>query len=101
MGGLATMLLFIIILAAAFHALGRALRVNKFASMEHRFLIWVLGSILFGHVMNFFSISLFDQSVVFFYLVLAAISAVQVGKRLSRMGAQTVSLHSVIHGQPT
>jgi len=38
---------------------------------------------LFGHVWNFWSISLFDQSVVFFYLILASISAVQVAKPLA------------------
>jgi hypothetical protein len=41
-----------------------------------RFLAWTLGSILFAHVMNFFSISLFDQSVAFFYVVLGGIDAV-------------------------
>ncbi len=101
MGGLPLMLLFVLILVAGFQAVGQALQKNKNASMEYRFLIWTLGAILFGHVMNFFSISLFDQSVVFFYLVLAAISAVQVGTRLSRMGAHKVSPRSVKHGQPT
>jgi hypothetical protein len=80
MGGLPAMFLFIMVLVAGFGKVGRALRENKSASMEQQFLIWTLGAILFGHVMNFWSISLFDQSVVFFYLILAGISAVQVVK---------------------
>jgi len=80
MGGLPLMFLFIMVLVAGFGKVGRALRENESASMEQRFLIWTLGTILFGHVMNFWSISLFDQSVVFFYLILACISAVQVAK---------------------
>ncbi|MCI0591399.1 MAG: hypothetical protein L0Y67_07350 [Gammaproteobacteria bacterium] len=91
MGGLPLMFLFIMTLVAAFCAVGRALRENESASIEHLFLIWTLGAILFGHVMNFFSISLFDQSVVFFYLVLAAIGAVQVVKPLSGTAAKTIS----------
>ncbi len=78
MGGLPLMCLFIVVLAAAFRIVGRALRENEGASQEQQFLIWTLGAILFGQVANFFSISLFDdQSVMFFYLVLAAIGAVQ------------------------
>lgn len=89
MGGLPLMFLLIMILMAAFRAVGHALRRSEHASLEHRFLIWTLGAILFGHVLNFFSISLFDQSIVFFYLVLAAIGAVQPGERLAATPANT------------
>ena len=77
MGGISLMLLLVLTLAAAFRAVGRHLRCHGRGSMEHRFLAWALGSLLFGHVFNFFSISYYDQSIVFFYLVLAAIGAVQ------------------------
>ncbi|EGW20748.1 hypothetical protein Mettu_3897 [Methylobacter tundripaludum SV96] len=80
MGGLPSMFLFIMVLVAGFGKVGKTLRENESASMEQRLLIWTLGAILFGHVWNFWSISLFDQSVVFFYLILAGISAVQVAK---------------------
>ena len=33
---------------------------------------------LFGQVMNFWAIALFDQSVVFFYVVLATVGAAEV-----------------------
>jgi hypothetical protein len=80
MGGLPLMFLFIIVLVTAFHMLGRALQENESASMKYRFLIWTLGAILFGHIGNFFSVALYDQSVVFFYLILASIAAVHVTK---------------------
>ena len=80
MGGLPLLLIFIFCLVAAFSAIGRALHLTEKATNEYRFLIWTLGAILFGQVVNFFSISLFDQSVTFFYLILACIGAVQVKK---------------------
>ena len=90
-GGLPLMFLFIMTLVAAFRAVGLALREHESAPMEHPFLIWTLGAILFGHVANFLAISLFDQSVVFFYLVLAAIGAVQTLKPLSGKATNTIS----------
>jgi len=78
LGGLPLTFIFIMVLGAAFSAIGRALREYKGASTEQTFLIWTLGAILFGHVWNFFSISLFDQSVIFFYLILAGIGAISV-----------------------
>lgn len=79
-GGLPLMFLLIMVLVAAFSIVGRGGRENESVSMKHGFLIWTLGAILFGHVINFFSIVLYDQSVIFFYLVLASISAVQFAK---------------------
>lgn len=81
LGGLPLMLLFIMVLVAAFDIVGSALLENESAPMEHSFLIWTLGAILFGLVCNFFTISLFDQSVVFLYLILASIGAVRLTKR--------------------
>jgi hypothetical protein len=76
-GGLPLMFLFIMVLVAAFNAVGRVLRENTGGPIEFRFLVWTLGAILFGHVWNFFTITPFDQSVVFLYLILASIGAVQ------------------------
>jgi hypothetical protein len=78
MGGLPLLILFALTVVAAFRAVGRALVLYESAAVEQRFLIWTLGAILFGHVVNFFSISYFDQSIVFFSLLSAGIAAVQV-----------------------
>lgn len=93
-GGLPLMFLYIMVLVSGFAIVGKALRENESASVEHRFLIWTLGAILFGHVCNFFSISLFDQSVIFFYLILACIGAIQAGKRLSPAKAPIIGRRS-------
>jgi len=77
LGGLPLMILWILVLVAAFSSVGKALQENENGSPENKLLIWTLGSIMFGHVWNYFSISYFDQSIVFFYLILAGIGAVQ------------------------
>lgn len=82
-GGLPLMLLFITAIVLAFRAVGQGLRKREGAEIEERFLAWTLGAILFGQVMNALSISLFDQSIVFLYLVLAAIGAVAMRTRAS------------------
>lgn len=77
-GGLLLTLLFIWVLIVAFKRVGKCLQVNKNAPVDRQFLVWTLGSILFGHATTFVSISYFDQTVVFLYLVLACIGSLQV-----------------------
>jgi hypothetical protein len=96
LGGLPLMFLVVLTLMAAFRAVGRRLRSDGRGSMEHRFLAWTLGSLLFGHVINFFSISYFDQSIVFFYLVLAAIAALQHRGRPSEWRGSTILYDSTL-----
>lgn len=74
MGGLPLMLLFCLILVSAFRLVGRVL-AEEDADFHRSFLAWSLGAALFGHVLNFMSISLFDQSAVFLYLILAAMGS--------------------------
>ncbi len=74
-GGLPLMLLFIWVIFAAFGIVSKALLLNQNAPIERHFLIWTLGSILFAHATTFFSISYFDQSVVFLELLFACIGA--------------------------
>lgn len=79
-GGLPVMFLFIWILVVGFGEVGRALRANRQAPFNQQFLMWTLGCMLFGHVTNFFSISYFDQSVVFLYLLLAMIGTLRMAR---------------------
>jgi hypothetical protein len=76
-GGLPLLILFVLVLWASFRGVGRALRQNQGQSPDRAFLVWTLGAMLFGHVTNFFSISLFDQSASFLYLIVAMIVATQ------------------------
>ncbi len=75
-GGMLLMFIFIAILCTAFSIVGRTIRANEDAPFEKRFLLWVLGSILFGHAVTFFSVSYFDQTVMFYYMLLAAIGSI-------------------------
>ena len=92
-GGLPLMLSLIAMLVTAFKCVGRALRANIGRPGESQFMIWTLGSILFGHSLAFLSISYFDQSFVFFQLVLAMIASLAM-LRNRRMRAQ-VDLESL------
>jgi hypothetical protein len=76
-GGLPLLLLFVGVLASGFATLSRALRQNKGKSMDNQYLLWTLGAILAGHAATMMSVSYFDQSIVFLYLVLATIGSVQ------------------------
>jgi hypothetical protein len=76
-GGMPMLLLFVWGLAIAFMMVSGALRANKDAPFQERFLLWTLGCILFGHAASMISVSYFDQSVFFLYFVLAAISTLQ------------------------
>lgn len=75
-GGLPLMFVFIFVIAAAFSSVGKALVLARNESKEQRFHIWMLGAILFGHVVSFMSVSYFDQSIVFLYLSFALIGSV-------------------------
>jgi hypothetical protein len=104
-GGVPLLLLFLWVLYQAFAALGRALRVNEHVPFEQRFLFWTLGAILFGHTTTFMSISYYDQTVVFLYLVLAGIgslclksvTAVPVATELGE-GFDGMAQSPIIHG---
>ena len=75
MGGLPLMLIYILVVRAAFRIVGRAIAGEEAATRPRRLVAWFLGAALFGHVLNFLSIALFDQSAVFFLLILALIAA--------------------------
>jgi hypothetical protein len=74
-GGLPLMFLFVAVLSVAFSFVGKAVREYEGAQFEKQFMIWTLGAILFGHTVTFLSVSYFDQSIVFFLLVLSAIGS--------------------------
>jgi hypothetical protein len=76
-GGLPLALLFTGILVAAFSSVGKSLRLSQNEPVERQFLIWTLGAILLGHATTFISVTPYDQSVVYFYLLLAIISSIQ------------------------
>lgn len=72
-GGLPLMFLFIAILFTGFSLVGKTLQQFPELPKNHLFMMWSLGACLFAHAMTFVSVSYFDQSFVFIYLILAII----------------------------
>jgi hypothetical protein len=73
-GGLLKMLLFITIIVLCFRAVGMTLKQLEDISSTNRICVWSLGVALMTHVVSFFSVSYFDQMIVFWYLLLSMIS---------------------------
>jgi hypothetical protein len=74
-GGLPLVLIFVSAIIVAFRRVGGALRSGEGGPRQRQFLIWTLGCILFAHVATMISVSYYDQSIFFLYLVLAAIGS--------------------------
>lgn len=80
-GGLLALILFITIIVLGFKYLGRARRTAN--DNKRAFFCWTLGSALFVYTMAFLGISLWDQSVLAWYALLAFIATVAVPKRVT------------------
>ena len=76
MGGLPLMYLFIAAIALAFVYVGRRVKPVAGVRSNDQFVVWGLGSALFGVATTCVSVSFFDQSVMFLYLILAAIGSI-------------------------
>jgi len=80
-GGLITMILFISIIVYCFKGVGRAMKENQMQAFSVKITLWSMGAALFAHVMNFLSVSYFDQINVFWFLLLAMISSLGTNSR--------------------
>ncbi len=74
-GGLITFSLFIAIIVRCFSGVGRTIRALSDEPQSSRMFVWALGAALFAHVVNYFSISYFDQTIIAWYMLLAIISS--------------------------
>ncbi len=75
MGGLLRMCLFIWIIVIGFRTVGRTVRVLEGTARSLAFLAWSTGACLLAHIASFFAVSYFDQIIVFWYILLAFIAA--------------------------
>jgi len=75
-GGLAELVLFILMLVWCFSALGKALKKTEETLPQSAELLWCFGSVLFAHVCAFFSNTYHDQLFVIWWGFLAMISSV-------------------------
>jgi len=71
--GLMPFVLFLAVIVYAFKYIGKARRAG--IARTNQLLCWSLGVALFAHVVAFFGISYFDQTIVAWYALLAMISA--------------------------
>lgn len=72
LGGLASLILFIMVLVKAFRFLGLARKKLASVKSTEETVLWGLGCSLFATVINFFSVSYFDQSEVLWLFLLAS-----------------------------
>lgn len=79
LGGLPLMLLLIAVMTKAFSFVGGRLG-DPDLSPQQGFVVWALGSALFAHAATSMSVTYFDQSFVFFYLIPATIASVRFAK---------------------
>jgi hypothetical protein len=74
-GGLLGLSLFVWLIVKCFKTTGVAIRTEALDSFPEKFMIWSLGCTLLSHVVSFFSVSYFDQIIIFWYMLLAMIAA--------------------------
>jgi hypothetical protein len=82
-GGLFSLIFFISILVYGFKYAGRAAKSTM--DKEQALFYWSLGATLLSYTVSFFGISLWDQSIVEWYMLLAFISAVAVPEAVAAM----------------
>jgi hypothetical protein len=80
-GGLATLILFLVLITRSFKSIGAARRIAR--NRSQKWLLWTLGCILCAHLAGFFGISYFDQMQYWWFVTLAMIPAALVTVRAS------------------
>ncbi|RYD30435.1 MAG: hypothetical protein EOP85_23880 [Verrucomicrobiaceae bacterium] len=75
LGGLVSMLLVIAILVRAFIWIGKILKSEVGLPESDHFMVWCMGAGLVAHAATSISVAYFDQSMMFFWLNVAVISA--------------------------
>jgi hypothetical protein len=93
-GGLVALSLFIWLLAKCFKAAGLAIRNEDYRGGA-QFMIWSMGCTVLAHVASFFSVTYFDQIIIFWYLIIGMIAALKpletVNREPSRAGIRATS----------
>ncbi len=84
-GGILSMGLFIWLIVECFKITGKSVRNETRFTLPERLMIWSMGCAIFGHVASFFSVSYFDQIIIFWYMIIAMIAALVHDKKLRAM----------------
>jgi len=75
-GGLIAVILFIALIVFCFKNIGTKLKEISSGEFPVKFALWCMGVVMVGHLASFISVHYFDQIIVFWYLLLALITAV-------------------------
>jgi hypothetical protein len=81
-GGLATLVLFIVLITRCFTRIGVGIKMSR--NRAQKWLLWTIGCILCAHIAGFFGISYFDQMKDWWFVTLAMIPAATMGIRATR-----------------
>jgi hypothetical protein len=73
-GGLLAFIFFILVISRSFAMLGNARKVVD-GDTKEEWTIWCLGSAMFANVIGFFGVNYFDQSRIWWFILLAMIAA--------------------------
>lgn len=76
-GGILAMILFIVKINFGFKYIGNTLKKISESNSLYKLLVWSLGATLFSHTVTFLSVRYYDQSMMYFYLLLAMICCSQ------------------------
>lgn len=95
-GGFLALFLVVWMMWLAFKWVGNLVNSETIGPAQEKFLLWCLGSGLFAYAVSSLSIAYFDQSVVFFWLNIAIISAIH-----SSLAAEQDQATLAEHGSAT
>lgn len=71
-GGIATMAVFLLILARLFGLIGYTVRWERLLPKGQRFFVWTLGAMIAGHAATFFSVAYFESQSMLHWFVTAS-----------------------------
>ncbi|MDB6172544.1 MAG: hypothetical protein JWL59_1855 [Chthoniobacteraceae bacterium] len=98
-GGVFLMLIFVFILWGAFSYVGKLSKRQENVDESQARFAWALGASLFAHAASCISVAYFDQSFLFLYMTLAAISSLYASTVLSGSGARESEISEpLLHG---
>lgn len=95
-GGLLRLILFIIIITLCFKSIGLKIKATDNRLMQLR--LWAFGTALFTHLVGFIGISYFDQTILFWYMLLAMISTLSIItiEKVSENSKESANIKSII-----
>ena len=96
--GIIAIILFVLILVRTFRSLSdkmAELRLGQPNPCKDEYILWGLGVMLVGHILNFFAISYFDQIYVIWFMQLAFVASITDGCALVPMQAASIRTQPV------